>query len=252
MTMYRLFLAALFIACAAAADTPARAADEFRISNAVYVEGQDRPQSKSVTIFQAGLVYDFLADPAETVVFDKAHGRFALLDGARRVQCEVSTEEVAAFIDQAKKLLAGEKNAPQLHWLAAPTFDETFDSQSSELTLRGEWMTYQAQVLPTGPDVASQYREFFDWYAQFNHVLNPQSRPPYARMMLDAALERNHGIAKEVRLTTNFSKSPVPTKVTSRHELAAQLDASDKTRIGEAREAMKNFKRVSLNEYLKK
>jgi hypothetical protein len=107
-------------------------------------------------------------------------------------------------------------------------------------------------VLPTGPDVASQYRDFSDWYAQFNHVLNPQSRPPFPRMMLDAALERNHGIAKEVRLTTNFARSPAATKVTSRHELAAQLDASDTARIAEAHNARKSFQHVLLNDYLQK
>ncbi len=71
-------------------------------------------------------------------------------------------------------------------------------------------------------------------------------------MVLDAAMERNHGIAKEVRLTTNFSKSSTPTKITSRHELAGQLDASDMKRIAEASEAMRSFQRVSLTEYVQR
>ncbi len=205
-----------------------------------------------MTIFHAGLVYDFLAEPAEIIAFDKPHGRFVLLDLGRRVQSGLSTDEVEAFIDRAKRLLAGSKNPAQIRWLVDPKFDETFDSQTSEVTLRGESMTYQAQLLATGPDVSAQYRDFSDWYAKFNHVINPESRPPFPRMILDAALERNHGIAKEVRLTSNFAKNHPPVKITSHHDLAGQLDASDKKRIAEAQDAMKTFQQVSLKEYLQK
>jgi hypothetical protein len=236
----------MFIATAASA----RAAD-FRVNNTVFVDGEASPQCQSTTIFHAGLVYDFLADPAEIIVFDKPHGRFVLLDLSRKVRTELSTDKVGEFIDHAKQTLGGAKNILE-NWLAEPTFDETFDSQTSQLTLRGEWMTYQAQVLATGPDVASQYRNFSDWNARFNHVLNPDSRPPFPRMMLDAALERNHGIAKEVLLTSHFAKSHTPVKITSRHELAGQLDAADKKRVAEAQNYMKAFKQVALKEYLQK
>jgi hypothetical protein len=251
MSTPRLIAAMLLVWSSIAVALPARAAD-FRVNNAVYVEGESRPQCQSVTIFHAGLVFDFLADPAEIIVFDKPHGRFVLLDLSRHVQSGLSTDEVQAFIDRTRRLLAGSKNPPQIRWLADPAFDETFDNQTSEVTLRGESMTYQAQLLATGPDVAAQYRDFSDWYAKFNHVLNPESRPPFPRMLLNAALERNHGIAKEVRLTSNFAKNNPPVKVTSRHELAGQLDASDKKRIAEAEDDMKAFQQVSLKEYLQK
>ena len=197
---------------------PRRRSTDFRVENKIYIEGQAKPQSQGTTIFHAGLVYDFLADPPEIMVFDRPHGRFVLLDLGRRVQSEVSTEDVKAFIDRAKKSLARSKAPPQIHWLAEPAFDTTYDSATSLLTLRSEWLTYQVVLLPTGPEAAAQYREFSDWDAQFNHVINPQSRPPFPRMMLNEALERNHGIAKEVQLTTSFF-AHTPTKITSRHEL---------------------------------
>ena len=254
MLACRLFVASLLIASAIAtaiAPAPAHAAD-FRVENAVYVDGDPQPHDQSVTIFNNGLVYDCLRDPAEIFVFDKPHGRFVLLDLTRHVQCEVAIDDVKKFIEQTKKMLARPKNPPQEHWLAEPAFDETFDNQASVLTLRNEWMTYQVQLLPTGPDVAAEYREFSDWYAQFNHVLNPESRPPFPRMMLNAAMDRNHGIAKEVRLTSNFAKTPTPVKVTSRHELAGQLDASDTKRVAEAHEGMKTFQKVAIGVYMNK
>jgi hypothetical protein len=250
MPTSRLSIAVSLLFAAIVAAAPARGAD-FRVENAVYVGTESKPQSQGTTIFHDGQVYDFLADPAEIMVFDRPHGRFVLLDLGRRVQSELAIEEVKAFIDRAKKNLARAKNPPQIRWLAEPTFDATYDSPTSELTLRSEWLTYEVLLLPTGPEVAAEYREFSDWDAQFNHVINPESRPPFARMTLDAAMERNHGIAKEVRLTTNFAKK-TPTKYTSRHELAGQLDASDMRRIAEAREDMETFRRVSLNEYVQK
>ena len=259
MSTSRLSIAVLFVFLAVAAAPPVRSAD-FRVENKVYIEGEAKPQSQGTTIFHNATVYDFLADPPEIMVFDRPHGHFVLLDVGRRVQSEVSTEEVKAFIDRAKKNLARPKNPPQIRWLAEPQFDIVFDSRTITLTLRSEPMTYEVVLMPTGPDVAAQYREFSDWDAQFNHVLNPQSRPPFARMVLDEAMETNHAIAKEVRLTTNFARWASPdkakpattTKVTSRHELTGQLDASDMKRIAEAREDMKNFQHVALRDYVQR
>ena len=134
----RSFIAVLLVFLGIAVAGPSAAGADFRVENKIYIEGQAKPQSQGMTIFHAGLVYDFLADPPEVMVFDKPHGRFVLLDLGRHVQSEVSTEDVKAFIDRAKKSLAGSKSPPQIHWLADPEFDTTYDSQTSQLTLRSE------------------------------------------------------------------------------------------------------------------
>jgi len=250
MLTRRFTLAALFVSAGLAVAWPAPAAD-FHVENAVYIEGNARPQSQGVTIFHDGLVYDFLTDPSEIIVFDKAHRRFELLDLTRRVRSEVSLDDVKAVVERAKQRLAGHSN-PQFRWLGAPSFDEALDRDKSALTMRSDSLTYEVQLLPAGPDVAVQYREFSDWYAQFNYVLNPGSRPPFARMKLNDALERNQGIAKEVRLTANFTANEPPQRITSRHELAGQLDSSDTKRLADARDAMQSFRHVSLKEYMQK
>ncbi len=176
MATFRPFFAVAYVLIGIAAVPPAHSAD-FRVQNAIYLDGDAKPQSQGVTIFHDGLVYDFLTEPSEIMVFDKPHSRFVLLDLTRRVQSERSTDDVKAFIDRAKKYLTGQKN-PELRWLAEPTFDVTYDSPTSELTLRSEWLTYQVVLLPTGPEVAAEYREFSDWYTQFNHVLNPHLHRP--------------------------------------------------------------------------
>ena len=233
----------LFSAATLVARRPAAA--DFRVENTVFAEGQSQPQSQGVTIFHEGLVYDFLNEPAEVIVFDKAHRRFILLDISRRVRSEISIDDVQAFVDRVKQRLSGHPN-PNVKWLADPSFEESFDRESSELTLKSPSITYQAQVQATDPAVAAQYHEFSDWYAQFNHVLNPKSRPPFPRMMLNEAIERHQGIAKEVHLTAALGPKDAPIKITSRHQLAVQLDAADMNRVAEAREYLRSFRSVSL------
>jgi hypothetical protein len=97
--------------------------------------------------------------------------------------------------------------------------------------------------------VAAQYHEFSDWYAEFNHTLNPKSWPPFPRMMLNAAIERYRGVAKEVHLWAALGPNDVPTQITSRHQLAVQLGPADTRRVAEAREYLQNFQSVSFREY---
>jgi hypothetical protein len=247
MTTPRRTVAFLLLSTSLLLVVPVQAAD-FRVDNSVFVEGQSQPQSRGVTIFCDGLVYDFLTEPAEVIVFDKPHRRFLVLDLTRHVQCQLNIDDVKGFVDRVKQKLAGH-NSPKTRWLAAPTFDESFDRENSRLTLSNPTLTYDVQLQATGTEIAVQYREFSDWYAQFNFVLNPAARPPFPRMILNEAIERNKGVAKEVHLSTNLGASGSTMKVTSRHELATQLDSTDQNRVSETREFMQNFQRVSFREY---
>ncbi len=248
MPTYRVLATAMFFFSATALATEAARAADFSVDNTVFVEGQSQPQSQGVTIFHEGLVYDFLNEPSEVIVFDQAHRRFILLDLSRRLRSEISTGDVQAFVNRAKQRLAGHPN-PNIQWLADPSFQETFDHPSSELTLKSDSITYQARIQATDGAVAAQYREFSDWYAKFNHTLNPKSWPPFARMMLNEAIQRRQGVAKEVHLTAILNPKAAPIKVSSRHQLAAELDSADMNRLAEVREHLQNFRSVSLGEY---
>ncbi|MEI8372137.1 MAG: hypothetical protein WCJ35_04785 [Planctomycetota bacterium] len=248
MPTYRLLAAMLFLFFGTALIMEAARAADFRVDNAIYVEGQSQPQSEGVTIFHEGLVYDFLNEPAEVILFDKAHRRFTLLDIGHHVRSEISIDDVQAFVNRVKQRLSGHSN-PNMKWLADPSFEESFIRETSELTLKSTFMTYQAQVQSTVPAVAAQYHEFSDWYAQFNFAVNPKSRPPFPRMMLNEAIDRSKGIAKEVHLTTALSPKDVPTKITSRHQLVMQLDSADRNRVAEAREYQRSFQSVSFRDY---
>ena len=127
MPAYRVLAAAMFLLFGTTLSEAAQAAD-FRVENTVFVEGQSQPQSQGVTIFHEGLVYDFLNEPAEVIIFDKAQRRFILLDVGRHVRSEISADDVQRFVERVKQRLSGHPN-PNIKWLADPSFEESFDRQ---------------------------------------------------------------------------------------------------------------------------
>ena len=107
----RLLSPLLIVAVSASAAARPAHRRNFRVENAVYAENQQQAESRTVTIFAGGLVYDFLEQPPEAIVLDQAAGHFTLLDLQRRVT-ELSTEEVAAFSEKLKQRVLSDKEDP--------------------------------------------------------------------------------------------------------------------------------------------
>ena len=61
-----------------------RHAEGFRIETKIFAGEEKEPASKTTTLFQDGVVYDFLEKPQQTAVFRKAAGqkpaRFILMN----------------------------------------------------------------------------------------------------------------------------------------------------------------------------
>lgn len=225
--------------------------EQFRIRNKVFAGGGQDPQVQTTTMFMDDMVYDFLEAPPEVTVFDKAGGRFVLLDLGRRVKTELSTERVAALATRLQQW-ARMQSDPYLRFLASPKFDETFDEHTGELTLSSAWLTYRASSVPARSEAAMrQYREFADWYCRLNTTINPGSRPPFARLELNAALARHGRLAREVVLTLRPKAGPVTKRITirSEHEVTDGLKATDRSRIAQVEQFMAMFKPVSFEQY---
>jgi len=227
---------------------------DFRMENKVFAENAKEPVSQSTTVFYQGMVYDFMQDPEEAIVFDKAGGRFVVLDMRRRVRADLTTNDVAAFAQRLKQWAEGQKD-PLVKFMAAPKFDEQFESRGLKLTLSSPAMTYQIQASAadqTG-EIAKQYREFSDWLAQLNAMLNPGGRLPFPRIAANGALARRGLIPQVVILTINPKQGSdaKPSSVRSEHQLAKSLSRTDLERTQAARQSMAAFKRVSFKEYRK-
>jgi hypothetical protein len=234
------------------ADAPARN-ENFRIDNEVFSDGHKEPTARSTTIFCDGIVYDYLETPEETVVFDKARRRIVLLDGRRRMRAELTTNAIVTFTERLKQD-AQKQQDPLLKFSAAPKLDEKFDADARELTLSSRWLTYRLLLEDAEREaVAQQVREFSDWFAQLNTLLNPGTRLPFARMLVNETLANRGAIAREVYLTMSSSKGShgKPTTVRSRHRLSRELTASDLSRVAQTRQLLDVFKPVSFDEYRK-
>jgi hypothetical protein len=234
-----------------AARAEAATSEDFRVENKVFFGSGKRADNRSTTIFRDGTVYDYLEEPAEVVVFDKRGGRFVLLDMARRVRAELTTEEVLAFTERLQHRAEAQQD-PLMRFLAAPQLDEQFDAASGELTLSSPWVTYRLLLVDTQSQaISQQYREFSDWYARLNTLLSPGSKPPFARLAVNEALAKRQAVAREVHLTLTTKRGFPPTRTTIRssHRLVRRLAEADLDRVAQTRQFMRIFQPVEFEQY---
>ncbi len=244
-------MCSIFVMGAVPADADSAALEDFRVENEVFFGAGRKAHSRSTTIFHDSMVYDYLEDPAEVIVFDKQGGRFVLLDMVRRVRAELTTRKVLGFSQRLQRRAEAQQD-PLIKFLAAPRFDEQFDEASGQLTLSSPWITYRL-LLADAPSrtISQQYREFSDWYARLNTLLNPGAKPPLARLAVNAALARREATAREVHLTLTPKKTNprASTTIRSRHRMVRRLTKTDLDRVAETRQFMGIFKRVDFEQY---
>jgi hypothetical protein len=240
-------------------------AEDFRVDNAVFVEGEKTPVSESTTIFYKGNVYDSMKDPAETVVFEKLVSKFTLLNLQHRAKAELTIGELTAFIKQLqydgvsniKKLQpdgVSKTPDPLVKFLSSPRFEERFDESAGELTLSSPLISYRLRLLPeSDPTIVEQYHEFSDGYAQLNAMLSPGSRPPFGRLMVNAALAKRQSMASQVVLTFTQGKEANRQQITVRstHGVVRPLTSADLQAVAKTREDMGSFKLISFEQYRK-
>jgi hypothetical protein len=253
MTCFRrLAIAGAFSALLAGLVSNRAAADDFRIETKVFVGKETEPASEDLTLFRGEQVYDFLSKPKEVTVFDKPRSRVILLDPARRVKTEVTTERLMAFSDELRTW-CGKQADPLLKFAANPRFDQSLDKASGELVFTSPFMTYRIATVKAGSDdIARQYLEFSDSYARLNAMTNPGSTPPFPRLTIDEALFLSHAVPERVQLTmpprSRFGGKT--TVVRSEHSVNWRLLDADQQRIQEAEEFLVTFTPLTLERYL--
>ncbi len=229
---------------------PLEAAD-FRVENEVFLVGQEKPIASSTTVFHGHEVYDFLDEPAETVIFDRKTRLFVILDVKRRISTELSAKQVTSFVEQLQQR-AEKSPQPLIRFSAKPQFNETLDQQTGQLTLSSRWITYRLTLEKhKETTIPLRYGEFSDWYSRLNTVMNPGSRPPAARLAVNAAMASRGATASEVHLTlvTSESASAKPTKLRSQHKLTRGLTQNDEDRMAAVEQQLKTFRRVKFEQY---
>jgi len=225
---------------------------DFRVENRVFSGGEKSPQVQSATIFLDGVAYDYLEHPKEITIFDGTNGRFICLDPVRHVRTELSAEDLESRTMQLKDWAANQPDG-FLKFLADPRFEKSLDENTGEQVFDSPWMTYRvATVRPGNPEIASQYATFSDWHGRFNTLINPGSRPPFARMIVNAELERQQLFPEEVHLTLRPKEGRLLAKkitLRSEHKLVRQVVESDRRQVAQTDQYMAIFKPVTFQEY---
>jgi hypothetical protein len=227
--------------------------EDFRVENAVYENDKQEPSNQSTTIFRKGVVYDCLKSPAETVVFDQTAGRFVLLDLTHRTRSEVTTADVTALIERLRPVAAKSQD-PVVRFFAQPKFQESGGEAGGALTLTSPMVSYRITLArQTDPDWVERYHEFCDWYARLNSLLVPGSRPPFARLVVNAAVAQRQAVASEVSLTVTIGKGTNRQRITihSEHRVVSPLEEDDLDLVARTRGFMGSFKLVTFDQYRK-
>lgn len=218
--------------------------------------------TRSLTLFHAGKVYDYIDTAREVTVYEPAHNRFTLLNERRGTVAEVSQDEVRQYLtlveQEAWKRLDSANDAltpnqvRSLSWLRfqlKPEFTNSFDAARNQVTLRDDSCRYSAegQVPPTREAVAT-YLRFADSAAELNSVLHPQAVLPRPRQQLNEELRQRQLLPVQVDLQVNLDR---PLHLQARHEWTWKFQTTDRQLIStwESRLNDAAQRRVSFRQY---
>lgn len=229
---------------------------EFRIYTAVSdqtvetdrLTGKHPVVSRSLTLFHAGKVYDFIPAANEVVIFEPAQNRFTILNTERNLATEVSVNEIERLLKIALGVAAAKKD-PFLDFQLEPKFRNSFDRKSKRITLSSSYIHYESKSAEA-PQAAAvdAYRRYADSVAKMNYVMHPRILLPGPRLALNEELAKRNALPLEVELQVNLREK---IHLKAEHRIDWSLGANDRTRIQQWNSQLKNpaTKHVPLRKY---
>ncbi|OYW18624.1 MAG: hypothetical protein B7Z55_10280 [Planctomycetales bacterium 12-60-4] len=163
--------------------------------------------ARSLTLFHAGKVYDYISSEQEVVIFEPAHHRFTILNESAAAVTVVSQDEIRRFLglaeERAQEVAADLLRSPDpqqrqsvelLQFQLRPTFETTYEPMTRRLQMQVPQFAYDAVCAEAPqPLVVDSYLRYADAITELNSVLHPQSFLPAPRMALNQQL-RERGI----------------------------------------------------------
>ncbi|QDU57729.1 hypothetical protein [Aeoliella mucimassa] len=234
--------------------TPAALAVDFRIETKVYSGDEEVPVSQNTTLFQNGVVYDFVETTSRVSIYrhgmNDQPGRFVLLDPNLSIKTELSTDRMDVAIEKLRGWARLQQH-PLLVFSADPNFAESFDTETGELSLVHPQMTYKAATKPVNRSEAwTDLRNYFDAYAKLNCMLGSPT-PPTPRLALNKSLENHNVYPTEVTLSIagNSLTGEGDTELRAEHTFTWRLSKDDRARITLVDEQLVSFRSVSNAEF---
>lgn len=261
--MKRIFLIALVALVA----SPAAQAQQFKVTTRVtqltFDEREpERTLSRSLTLFHAGRVYDWIPSVGEITVVDPAHDRFIVFSSRKKIGAQVPFEEVTRMLGTARDetsnwvarmIQSGNPKsirvAEPLKFQLAPKFEKTFDLASKTLTLKSPRLSYivDCQQVESN-ELLDAYLEYADQAARLNYVLYPDTLYPEPRLVLNDVLRKQKQLPSRVQLKVDFDQ---PLRLQAEHRFSWQLSSYDRRYLNQWQRQMDGpeIEWVSFREY---
>lgn len=210
--------------------------------------------ARSLMLFHAGKIYDYVDPAQEVIVFEPAHRRFTVMNLPRQLRSELTQDEIRQYLGlvekEAQRRLeedfpaASQKSADLLQFQLRPEFAVTFDSKKNQIQLSSPFLQYTSSTsTPPSPEIVEKYLFVADWTAQLNSVLHPQSMLPAARLKLNEELRQRAMIPLSVELKAEAEPG---LHLQARHGWTWQLEKTDRQLIDEWERQLQGTKLKSL------
>lgn len=244
-------IVALLAAVAAAA--PGDGLDrgfELRVESELFADGAAAPVARSLTLFRAGVAWDFLelSTPddgddgpgmqlTEIVLHDPARERVVVIDPNRDVKTEVETIRLERLSVSLAKW-ARTTDDRLVRWAGGPDFGDGITEKEDALELVGPRVRYAvAYGAAPSTEAAAAYRRFADTAILLKALMQPGGIPPFPRLALNRRIEAAGAIPAEVSLEIDPKLALVagrPSRLKCVHKSHPRLLAGDIARIEQA------------------
>ena len=229
--------------------------DRFRVDNIVQMEQDDKlVKIETSTIFSDGLVFDFIGDYGEIIIYRQDTSTFTLLDPIHRVQTELTMDSVDEFLERIKKRLE-EKDDKFCRFIVSPQFEKSKNEDGGELLFQSKFIDYEIKTKPfEQKSFAKEFFLFSNAYSKLNIYLNPGTTTPFARLAINEDLEQLNLFPESFHTNVYpkgkwlFSKS---IKIESRHNIVRRLSEKDHGRIMRALHFAQQFPKMPFGDYQK-
>ncbi|MGN1065228.1 MAG: hypothetical protein ACI4QC_07440 [Thermoguttaceae bacterium] len=233
---------------------------QFRVDNTVRVLRNDRlPQAErevsfeSSTVFYDNLVFDYVGDNGEIVVFSFNEKKFALIDPIRRMRTELGLDEIERFLSRVKPILR-EKNDKFVNFMIDPSFE--ISKKEDELFFQSKFIDYHISTRGfENQQIADAYFQFTDALGKLNVYMNPGAVTPLARIEANKRLKESVSFPETIVTDvypngkTIFNKT---VHIVNESTLARRLSERDRNRVNRTIHFFAQFPMVNFQTYFEK
>lgn len=240
-------------------------AQDFVVSTSVHDDSHpEKPVvSRSVTLFHAGMVYDYLENLREVVILQPTRRTIVLINLNTDVVTEVNYDEILRYQEMASRKMDeyleevvkgkhDEQEIQRLRFQQHPQFNHSVDVQDKKLKLDSPFMKYSVRFESDRPEeYARRYYDYADWIKRLNYVMNPSRAAPAARLKLNEKLRSINALPLEVSYDAEWKE--LPDHYRSVHIYRWKLDHSYRNMIHDwnAKISDPAMHHVGLQEYQK-